>query len=226
MGFYGYCVVPRSHPVPAGLVGIGRCPVSSREVAGMAVWHSDIERPEPGVEAIKAHNQVVEAAVTDAVTPVPLRFGQWAAETEPFDRVISEKANWYEERLAKFAGGLEFGIRVASPERQAPARDVRAIPAESGVEYMRRLQDRAKATAAAQGESVRIRERITEVMRAVVREELFEDARTPHGIVTVAHLVSREDFDEYHERASTLRDAFPELRFLVSGPWVPYSFAA
>lgn len=178
------------------------------------------------MEAIKAHNQVVEAALTDAITPVPLRFGQWSTETEPFDRVISEKAAWYEERLSKFAGALEFGIRVASPERQAPAQDVRAIPAESGIEYMRRLQERARATEAAEGESVRIRGRITEVMKMVVREELFEDARTPHGILTVAHLVSRRHFDEYHERASTLRTAFPELRFLVSGPWVPYSFAA
>jgi hypothetical protein len=71
-----------------------------------------------------------------------------------------------------------------------------------------------------------VRQGISEVLGAWVREERVEEARTPHGIVTISHLVARRDFGEYRGQAQQLRTRYPEMRFLVSGPWMPYSFAA
>jgi hypothetical protein len=59
-----------------------------------------------------------------------------------------------------------------------------------------------------------------------VRAERFDEPRGPHDMVSVAHLVARTDFDTYRRRLRELRERSPHLRFLASGPWPPYSFAA
>lgn len=225
MGVYGYCVVHGEHAIPDGLAGIDGRPVRRHEVGELAVVLSDSDRPEPSAEHVQQHNAVIEAVMTPEVTPVPLRFGQWASGVEVFEQVVSEKSSWYVERLSAFAGALEFGLRVVHPEKPAPARDVRVAPGVTGLEYMNTLRDRAAAERARSEDVESVRAGISEVLGAWVREERVEDARTPHGLVSVSHLVSRRHFDEYREHASQLRTRFPDLRFLVSGPWMPYSFA-
>lgn len=224
MGVYAYCVTPLDHE-PLGLEGITGTAVFGAAIGRFGVWFSEMEKPEPSIEAIQAHNRVIEAAVNNEVTPVPLRFGQWFAEMEALRAPLLEKQDWYVERLAAFAGALEFGMRVADPGRREAAQVVRPATAESGSAYMKQLQDSVTGAQQQRAEAERIGSRIGDVMSEIVRESKQEDARTPHGILTVAHLVSRENFQQYHERATSLRAMFPDLRFLVSGPWAPYSFA-
>ncbi len=45
-----------------------------------------------------------------------------------------------------------------------------------------------------------------------------------HGLVSVAHLVERGAEREYRVALEVLRHERPDLRFLVTGPWPPYSF--
>lgn len=225
MAIYGYCVVPRAHGPAGGLSGIAGAAVLSREVGELAVWVSEMARPEPDIANVQAHNAVVEAAVTEAVTPVPLRFGQWSAEPGILEGVVRETAAWYHERLEMFAGALEFGIRVAAPDRPPSARVVHIPHAHTGMEYMNALRASVSATRGQREVEERVCAGITGIMGDLVREERSEEPRTPHGVVTISHLVPRADFEEYQSRASRLREQFPDMRFLVSGPWVPYSFA-
>lgn len=197
----------------------------SREIGELAVWVSEMDRPQPDISNVQAHNDVVEAALTEVVTPVPLRFGQWSADPEVFETVVREKAEWYHERLQAFSGALEFGIRVAAPDKPPLARLVRVPQAVTGMEYMNALRANTVAARAEKEEAERVRAAVAALMADLVREERSEEPRTQHGMVTIAHLVGRSHFEEYRIRAATLRDRFPDLRFLVSGPWVPYSFA-
>lgn len=224
MGCYGYCVLPGGTSPPEGVSGIEARPVTARTVGSLSVWFSDMSRPEPSLEHVQAHNRVVEAAVTEAVTPVPLRFGQWAAQAPEFDGLVAERAAWYEERLRAFAGAMEFGIRVLRPDKQT-AQIVRHPAAESGTAYMEALRARVAAAQSEREEGELVRAGVAEVVRGLVREERVDELRTSHGIITIAHLVARVDFDRYREQVHRLRERLTAFRFLVSGPWVPYSFA-
>ncbi|MGQ0561909.1 MAG: GvpL/GvpF family gas vesicle protein [Gemmatimonadota bacterium] len=224
MGIYGYCVVPAGHSVVLAK-GIDDAPVRAQRIEGLAILVSDVPRPEPTVKHVRQHNTVIEAAVTHDVTPVPLRFGQWAGELDSFSSVLVEKAEWYHERLTAFAGAMEFGLRVVRPGPPPPARVVHVPAASTGLEYMKALRERVAAERVEGEEVEQVRAGISEAVTGIVREERAENARTPRGLLTVAHLVARPDFDAYREAAQGLRNRFPELRFLVSGPWMPYSFA-
>jgi hypothetical protein len=225
VGVYGYCVVPAGQPDTA-LRGIDGAPVRIHTVGELAVLVSDIARPEPNAERIQQHNAVIEGVVTEELTPVPLRFGQWADQAAVFDAVVIEKAEWYRERLAAFAGAMEFGLRVLEPNKPASAQVVRLPEPASGLEYMNALRAKLAGARADRDALERVRAGISELMSGLVREERVEEARTAHGVVTVLHLVPRNCFGLYRNRAQSLKSLFPEFSFLVSGPWVPYSFAA
>lgn len=226
MGCYGYCVLPGGLHPGESLTGVGGQPVVGRDIGGLSVWVSDMPRPEPLIEQVQAHNQVIEAAVTQEVTPVPLRFGQWSDQAADFDALIAGREAWYLERLQAFAGALEFGVRVLRPDKTGPARVVRVPAAESGTAYMDALRAREAAAQSEREEGELVHAGVAEIVRGLVREERVDELRTSHGVISIAHLVARVDFDSYRERVHVLRERFAAFRFLVSGPWVPYSFAA
>ena len=225
MGVYAYCVVPAGHQPQAELKGVNGAAVELVEAGAIGLWVSRLTRPEGSVEQIKAHNAVVEAAVTKQVTPVPLRFGQWLEDDGELIAGVTDQAASYETKLQEFAGCLEFGIRVIDPELPEGARDVQSAKATSGTAYMQALREGNRQAEERRAAADRVRSTIKDKVRELVRTEREEESRTPHAVVTVSHLVPRENFDEYRERVRQLREVFPGLRLLLSGPWPPYSFA-
>jgi hypothetical protein len=225
VGLYLYCVVPPGHRVPEGLKGLNDSAVEEFRAGELAVWVSRIEKPDPGVEAIRGHNAVVEAGVTEEVTPVPLRFGQWLDDEAALQPALLEKADAYQARLRQFAGCLEFGLRLLDPAWPQGAQVVQPTSATSGIEYMRALQESSRLAEKKHSQAEEVRARISELLGEYVREERVEDARTAHAVLTLSHLVARAHFEAYRERAREIRQLFPELRMLLSGPWAPYSFA-
>jgi hypothetical protein len=225
MGVYAYCVVPTGHMPPVGVVGLEGNAVEASPMGDVAIWVSRLPRPAGTVEQIKAHNRVVEAAVTNEVTPIPLRFGQWLDDEAALRATMQDKTASYKEKLHEFSGCLEFGIRVLDPHTPDRARDVQQPAATSGYEYMQALMESSKLADERRAAADQVRQQIHDSLQHLVRAEREEDVRTPHAVITLSHLVARPHFDEYRERARQLRDVLPALRLLLSGPWPPYSFA-
>ncbi len=211
---------------PPGLTGLQGSPVTVLSAGAIDVWVSHMDKPQPGVALLQEHNAVVEAAVTEQVTPVPLRFGQWLEDEAALRSALEAKADLYREKLHEFAGCLEFGLRFLDPARNAEARDVHPSAATSGTAYMQALAAGREAEQQQRALAGQVHERVQQVLGHLVRAGQEEDLKTPQAVLTLSHLVARVHFDEYRARARDLRAEFPALRLLVSGPWPPYSFAA
>jgi hypothetical protein len=226
MGVYAYCVVPPGHAPSTGVTGLDDKPVELVPIGEVALWVSRLARPNGSVAQITAHNKVVEAAVTNEVTPVPLRFGQWLDNEAALHAAMVDKTASYQEKLQEFAGCLEFGIRVLDPNAPSGARDVQQPAATTGYEYMQALRENSKLAEQRRAVADQVRQQIHNSLQPLVRAEREEEPRTPHAVITLSHLVPRPHFDGYRERARGLREVLPALRLLLSGPWPPYSFAA
>jgi hypothetical protein len=215
-------VVPAARPVPASLSGIDHAPVFASSTARLSAWVSRHEiRPEPGLERIRAHDHVVHAAISTAVTPVPVRFGQWLAE-DALDQHLTEHAARYLDCLERVAGALEFGIRVLDPQRSA-----RLLPrplAASGRAYMAALREEYQANEPNESQRNALRDRIAQRFAALTRATQFEKPQVASGMISVVHLVEHAHHDAYRAQIHQLRAELPHLRFLASGPWPPYSF--
>jgi hypothetical protein len=223
VGVYAYCAVPRRHAPPEDLRGIEDARVELLELPELGLWVSKLDRPEVTPETVQAHNRVVEVAVTEEVTPVPLRFGQWLDDAARLTESIHPRVAQYLEWLDHFAGCLEFGLRILDPTPRAEAQDVRR-EATTGTEYMQSLRESSNLAERQRAEAEAVAATVRELLRDVVRDERVEPGQTTHAVVTMSHLVARENFDEYRDRARQVRALFPGLRLLLSGPWPPYSF--
>lgn len=224
-GLYLYCVLPAGHVPPPALLGIDDSPVTPVTDGDVVLWASALPRPPvASIDAIQRHNHVIEAAMDAAVTPVPLRFGQYVSPAELAVRVADRRSAWLAS-LAEFAGCAEYGLRVLEPERAPAARDVRTA-AVTGRAYLESLartagldrerRDRADALAAA------LRAQLGD---CIVRDRV-EPLPSAHGLASIAHLVRSGSAEAYRRGIDAARAAMPSLRFLSSGPWPPYSFSA
>jgi hypothetical protein len=226
-GVYLYCIAPAGVVPPDGLVGLEDAPVRAAPLGTFTGWYSELEaRPEPSIERIRRHNQVVEAALTDESTPVPARFGQWFARVAALEEKLREGAAVHEESLRRVAGAVEFGVRVAEVEPPPASAPPAVAEATTGRAYLEALAARAAVDRSREGRGRELAARIASVLGPVVRQQRVESAQSRHEVIRLAHLVARRDVEPYRAGVAEARRRFPELRFLLSGPWPPYSFAA
>lgn len=218
-----YCIVPAGHPVPVGCEGLESHPPFPLQVGDLAAWASEHQAAvAPSIEVVRTHNDVVAAAMTAEVTPVPLRFGQSAADRETAAAHIAEDPAKWHHLLRRFAGHAEYGVRVVR-EVRAAEQDVHAPHAESGTEYMAALARKQAQAADRRAEA----ERIAEIIRSATRG-LAVDIRVEPGragsVVTVACLVAWTQADAYDCAIREVCDVTQDTRFVLTGPWPPYSF--
>jgi len=67
---------------------------------------------------------------------------------------------------------------------------------------------------------------LREKLGDLIKEEKI--SITPSETVILAradHLIARADVQEYRTKMAKAVEERPEIRFMVSGPWPPYSFA-
>lgn len=224
IGVYLYCAIPTGAVSCEGVAGIGDCSVLSLAEDTLEYWYSRIAgRPEPSIEGIRQHNAVVEAAVTEQITPLPIRFGQWFENEQHLREQVAGLKTLHAQQLHTFRGALEFGLRIIDPREPAEPLS-QPTTAAGGREYLLALRDRQNPRLGPLAEDVSAQ--VEARFGGIVRDGKIEPLRTRHGVISAAHLVPREQFAAWHHAVDALRQRFPELRFLASGPWPPYSFAA
>ncbi len=200
--------------------------VEARGLGPFGCWLSPLDAvPTPSIDAVRRHNDIVEHAMAAGDTPLPLRFGQCFGSLEALDAAFDEREERLSAALAAVAGCAEYGIQVLDPARERIPAASAAAPAGSGREYLRMLAVRQAAERAIDSRGRELAAEIRAQVGAAVEGERIEALQTTHGIVRLVHLVHHDAGGRYLEGLDVVRARLPELRFLVSGPWPPYSFA-
>ena len=219
-----YCIVPAGHAIPPDCTGLEGCRPFTVEAGGLGVWASEHhEQLTASLDRLREHNGVVTAAMNTRVTPIPLRFGQSAADRAAVaERITADAAKW-EELLGRFAGHAEYGARALRQVTDAE-QDVHARPVESGTEYMATLARRQAQAAGRRAEGERIAAEIAARVGDLATETRVEHAGTGEMRVTLAHLVAWTASEAYHGAMREVREASQDTRFVLTGPWPPWSF--
>lgn len=173
-----------------------------------------------------AHNAVVRS-VFKQTTPLPCRYGMIVTDKQLRNYVSTHKQA-LKNRLVHVRGGAEMNVRISGPRlgaTPAPEREQRKLVGP-GTRFLlnKRTELRGEEWQAAQKKelSAWLGERLGEL----IRDEKINVV--PHERATLAradHLVDRADIEQYREKMGAAIAERPEIRFMVSGPWPPYSFA-
>ena len=227
-----YCLLPASSARPHDVRGLGDAPVRALRAGTLDAWVSTVEavRASPDgaalVQAARAHEAVVSAALATGATPLPVRFGQRFADDAACATELARRAPELESRLARVSGAVEMTLvaRMAPPD-ESGAPNEPLLGGGAGRAYLERVKVALGMEREMQLRIAAVRRRVTETVGALVRDEVVHVQPSPSATLSISHLVARASVDAYREAAAGLgRDpALPPI--VLIGPLAPWRFA-
>ena len=227
MRLYVYCLAEGVQRLNKTPLGVSNAPVRIVEFdedlsALVSVYRSDdfqVSR-----KNALAHHEVVRS-ITEQTTPLPARFGT-VVTIEQLRNYVSKHQQAIKAKLAHVRGGVEMNVRMIQTIAAADTSKVPENPAGPGTAFLlekRRELHRDEAGAAQKGQlSAWLRGKLG----YLIKEEKISISPSETLILARAdHLISRADVQEYRTKMAAAVEERPEIRFMVSGPWPPYSFA-
>lgn len=232
MKLYVYCLAEKPAVKPAvkfaalaaPVVGISGVNVEVIEVEGLSLLVSRYEGDSALVtrENVLTHDSVVRSVLNET-TPLPFRFGSVVTEQQLASYIRTHRRN-LEMKLGQVRGCLEMSVKIiwdTDETESGSKRDDLGPGAAFLLQKQREIMGGEHRTEKAK----QVSSWLSEQVEGLVKQEEVTLCPTEKLIVAAAHLVSRQKVAEYRERLAEARKTRPELHFLVSGPWPPYTFS-
>jgi hypothetical protein len=224
MKLYAYCLVEDPDAFDASTRGISGATVRLLQIDELAVLVTDFNADTIAVTRENAldHAAVVRS-VLDRTTPLPFRFGTLVTEQQ-LRSYISARKPALQTRFAHVRGCVEMSVKIIrelSDEIKTQVRD----EITTGTSF---LEERRREILGSEQKTAEAREIETwlhEQVGGLIRDEQVTIRPSEKLVLAAAHLVERDKIGQYKEKTAAARKNRPELHFLFSGPWPPYSFA-
>ena len=224
MKLYAYCLTEGLDSVAESLRGIAGASVRLVRAQDFSVLVSDF----PGdTVTVNRDNALAHAAVVRSVlgetTPLPFRFGTLVTEQQLVNYVTARR----EALKSKFGlvrGCVEMSVKIIWDREwtEEPRVEDSGKPGSAFLAEKRR--EIIGSDARAEGAKT-IARWLEACLGDSVRDKALRTDFNGKLIVTAAHLVEWGSIEPYKIRLKNARLERPELHFLASGPWPPYSFA-
>lgn len=225
MKLYAYCLAEGIDALRA-VNGIGGGKVRLVKLGNLTSLVSDFSGDAVPVnrDNALAHAKVVRS-VLDETTPLPFRFGTLVTR-EQLDSYVTARRDALEAKLKLVRDCIEMSVKIIWDRNwteEPPHAEY--TPEKPGTAFLveKRLEIRGSEARAA--ESKKIASWLQNQVGEFVRETRINTNPTDKLILAAAHLVERGSIGLYRTTLAEVRKERPELHFLVSGPWPPYSFA-
>lgn len=217
MKLYVYCLAENIEPPAETVSGISGARVDVLNLEGFSLLVSEFEGDTIPVtrDNALAHAAVVRS-ILNKTTPLPFRFGTVSDEQRLRRYVASHRAA-LENNLAHVSGCIEMSVKIIWNTDQTDL-TLDSLPAGPGARFLKEKQLRA-------AKAKEVAAWLQEQLRTFIKDEQMSLGPTEKLIVAAAHLVARDSIQEYRDHLAETRKLRPELHFLVSGPWPPYSFS-
>lgn len=228
---YVYAILPRQTSLPPGLVGL------DRDQLALVPWHDLAAATSglagelrPDVQHVLRHAEIVEQ-LRQLGPALPVRFGTVLADAAAVAQALAARYEVLAADLLRVGDKVELGLSVLweppAPDHEhggAPAAPEVAVPTGPGARYMQaRLTEHHRA-AAARDTAKLLAQDLDSVLGAYVLEHRCTILPTSRLVLRTAYLLEPARTPVFREAFDTLRPAYPHLRFLLSGPWPPYTF--
>ena len=225
MKLYTYCMVEELNSVDTQIRGISDAPVRLLNVDDLGVLVSD--SPSDTVPITRdnafAHAAVIRS-VLDRTTPLPFRFGTLVTEQQ-LTSYISSRKPALQTNFAAVRNCVEMSVKIIWQLPMAQAPDTQPLTQGAGTTFLAQKRRELAGDERRSAQAEEIATWLKETVTGLTRDERVTVRPAQKLVLSAAHLVERPAVPEYREKLATARQARPELHFLLSGPWPPYSFA-
>ncbi len=228
MRLYVYCLaegVDRLNKTPRGVSGEPVRIVKFEDLSALvSVCRSDAFKVTR--KNALAHHEVVRS-ITEQTTPLPARFGTLVT-VEQLSNYVSTHHQAIKAKLAHVRGGVEMNVRMIRTINGADtSQEVENdnVPGP-GTAFLLEKRKEILGEEAGVAQKGQLSAWLHEKLGNLIKEEKI--SLTPSQTVILAradHLIERVNVQEYRTKMAKAVEERPEIRFMVSGPWPPYSFA-
>lgn len=228
MKLYLYCLAEtpavKFAALEAPVNGISGAPVELLEVEGFTLLVSRFEGESALVtrENVLAHDSVVRSVLNET-TPLPFRFGSVVTEQQLASYLRTHRKN-LEMKLAQVRGCLEMSVKIIWDTDQVNE-SVDPAAEGPGARFLKEKQREILGGERRNEQAKQVAGWLKDQVGAYLQQEDIALCPTDKLIVAAAHLIRREQLADYRDRLAEARKTRPELHFLVSGPWPPYTFS-
>jgi len=225
MKLYVYCLADDIEALDDPARGISGAPVRLLKTHDFSVLVSDLDAD---VVQVTGENALAHAAVVrsilDRTTPLPFRFGTLVTEQQLVNYLSSRKPA-LETKLAHVRGCVEMSVKIIQePAAQESAPDEN-VNQGAGTSFLAQKRREILGGGQSAAEATRISTWLHDKISGLIRAEQVTLRPTEKLILAAAHLVERAKVKKYRENMAEACQSRPDLHFLLSGPWPPYSFA-
>lgn len=224
MKLYLYCLVEDVDVLGEPVRGIAGAPVRLEEIEGLGVLVSDFNDDAVPVTNENALDHAAAVrSVLDRTTPLPFRFGTLVTEQQ-LRSYVSARKPALENNLAQVRGCVEMSVKIiwnVPRDKDEPEEPRHGIGTTFLAAKRREILGSELRAAQAREISAWLHNSVSGLTRA----EKVTTQPSERLFLTAAHLVGRVNVERYREKTAEVRNERPDLHFLFSGPWPPYSFA-
>ena len=228
MNYYLYCVTEKLSEFDRSTPGILDQLVEIISFDEFDIVVSELGEPTVPVtrENVLRHESVVRKVLVEK-TPLPFRFGTIVSK-EGIEGFVRGRRPALVERLGKVRDCVELSVKVIwSP-----------VEVEDDISQPDQVEELGAGAAFLAGkrkellgdqklivEAEKISGWLRELFSDVVRNQMVNVQPKEKLVFAGAYLVARERVPEFREKLSQAIAERPDLHFLSSGPWPPYTFA-
>jgi len=225
MKFYVYCIASTPVELDTLLIGVGGGAVEQLIVDGLSVVASkfDTDRVSVSRENILSHEAIV-SNVLAMTTPLPFRFGTLVTEAGLRSYVTSRKAA-LQDRLEVVKDSVEMSIKViwqSADDDESPAT---TEDLGVGAAFLVAKRQELFGDERLVKRSQEIADWLSGRIKNLVKKENVSVHPKQKLVLAGAYLIQQAIQAQFRTRVEELAVERPELHFLTSGPWPPYTFA-
>ena len=225
MKLYAYCLADDVDVLEDPAPGISGAPVRLLKTHDFSVLVSDLDADMVQVtrDNALAHAAVVRS-ILDRTTPLPFRFGTLVTEQQLVNYLSARKPA-LETKLAQVRGCVEMSVKIIQePAAQESAQD-EDVNQGAGTSFLAQKRREILGGEQSAAEASRISTWLHDKVSGLIRAEHVTLRPTEKLVLAAAHLIERAKVKKYRENMAETCQSRPDLHFLLSGPWPPYSFA-
>ncbi len=226
MKLYVYCVADREPRFARPLVGLGDNEVEFLEfdelVVGASKFNGDL------VEVSRANVVLHDAVIREVfsqVTVLPFRFGT-LLPSSVLESYVRSRHQALAERLSDLRDCIEMSVKIIWRRTESESAPETPVPdVGEGTAFLLSKRKQFLVDEELDREAREVAEWIKGRLSGVARREQVSIEPKQKLVLSASYLIKRDKETEFGQIVDILRIERPDLHFLFSGPWPPYTFA-
>lgn len=234
---YIYGIVQREARIPPELTGLYDAPLSTVVWQDLAAVTSPIESAAlPTIPVYLMRHEAIVEELCQAGPTLPVRFGTVLADPAAVAQAIAGKYEVLLADMARVGDKVELGLTIlwdttadqneAQSEQQTSLTSATSAKGSSGAgkRYLDARRARYRFEAAQQNKVRAIIAALEQVFRPYALECRYRTLFSPRLTLRAAYLVWPGQVQDFQHTVEETCEQQPDLRWLLSGPWPPYTF--